>query len=261
MELKKGDYSGKIHGLKECVGLIATHTSYTTDYNDDFHYHQNPHLSFVLQGGHFEHRKQRETRRSVGEVSFYHAGELHRTLPALPNTRNLNIEIDQDFLDRHMINEMALQMAFENNRERKLFMLKLHAEINLNDSLTALSMQALLLDFIRMTPIEGFKEATWCRQLEQLLNDEWYRNPSLEELSTKIGIHPVTISKYFPRYFGNNLGQYLRNLKVDRAIDLIRKGNTSLTEIAFTCGFSDQSHFIRAFKRCTGMKPKYFQRL
>jgi AraC family transcriptional regulator len=42
---------------------------------------------------------------------------------------------------------------------------------------------------------------------------------------------------------------------------LLQKTDLTLTEIAFDCGFSDQSHFIRVFKEVTGYSPGKIRRL
>lgn len=98
-------------------------------------------------------------------------------------------------------------------------------------------------------------------RLKEILQDEWNQNHSLSDLSIRLGVHPVTISKYFSRYFGCTFGEYMRKIRVDRSLFFIRNTHYSLTEIAFLCGFSDQSHFIRVFKQYTGLYPKYFQKL
>ena len=98
-------------------------------------------------------------------------------------------------------------------------------------------------------------------QLQDLLHSRWNENLSLQELSTLINIHPVTISKYFPRYFSCTLGEYIRKVKVEKAVDLIKQEQMSLTALAYHCGFFDQSHFIRAFKTYTGFRPKEYQQL
>jgi AraC family transcriptional regulator len=55
------------------------------------------------------------------------------------------------------------------------------------------------------------------------------------------------------------LGEYLRKLKVQKSIALIKNSELPLTEIAYLCGFSDQSHFTKVFKETLGFLPKEFR--
>ena len=67
------------------------------------------------------------------------------------------------------------------------------------------------------------------------------------------------LSKYhFLRIFKDTTGltphQYILIQRVEKAKELISRGN-NLNEIAFCTGFSDQSHFIRSFKKVYGYSP------
>ena len=53
----------------------------------------------------------------------------------------------------------------------------------------------------------------------------------------------------------------MRKLKVEKALTLIKNTSSDLTEVALTCGFADQSHFIRTFKQVIGFLPRQFQKL
>jgi AraC family transcriptional regulator len=87
-----------------------------------------------------------------------------------------------------------------------------------------------------------------------------YAPPSLNQLSVMLGLHPVTISRQFHHYYACTLGEYIRKLRVEKALTLIKEREHSLTEIAFASGFADQSHFIRAFKRFTGLLPLAYKK-
>ncbi len=100
----------------------------------------------------------------------------------------------------------------------------------------------------------------WVIRLKELLHDNWNKEMSLAEISQIVQVHPVTVSKYFRKYFSNTLGEYRRKLKIEKSINLIKNSNKSLSEIAYNCNFSDQSHFIRNFKTHTGFLPKDFRR-
>lgn len=261
LKLNKGIYSGNVQELKEHAGFITSKTVYEGDYHADFHYHENPHLSFILQGGNFEYKNGKASVRNAGEVLFYRSGELHKTLPTIAKTKNLNLEIDTDFLKNNLLSEPDLYDVICNRQDSRLFMLKIHAEIHFNDSLTEISIHAALLSYIKAFKPQDLSTAKWGIQLKEILNEEWNQNHSLSELSGILGVHPVTISKYFAKNFGCTFGEYVRKLRIQKSLELIKCTNYSLTEIAYLCGFADQSHFLRVFKFYTGMNPKYFQKL
>jgi AraC-like DNA-binding protein len=53
---------------------------------------------------------------------------------------------------------------------------------------------------------------------------------------------------------------YIVRQRVDRAVTLLVKGEMPLVEVAFACGFSDQSHFTRHFHRLVGTSPSRWRR-
>lgn len=60
---------------------------------------------------------------------------------------------------------------------------------------------------------------------------------------------------------GNSVTQIIAQTRMEASADfLIRHPETSLAEISFLCGFSDQAHFNRAFKTFTGTTPREFRR-
>lgn len=133
-----------------------------------------------------------------------------------------------------------------------------------NDHATA-SIQFLLYELMGPS-IAGIKNKrgqrpVWVHRLKQLLNDQWNTPFDLHDLAMMAGVHPVTISKYFPHYFGMTLSSYLKSIKIEKSILLIKTTSLSLTEIAYACGFADQAHFTRSFKEYTRFLPKDFRKI
>jgi AraC family transcriptional regulator len=56
-------------------------------------------------------------------------------------------------------------------------------------------------------------------------------------------------------------GPYIRNLRIEKSIQLLIAKKLTLSEIAYECGFADQSHFIRCFKDAMGMTPLTYRNL
>jgi AraC-like DNA-binding protein len=82
-----------------------------------------------------------------------------------------------------------------------------------------------------------------------------YAKPiSLLELSTLGGVSPFHLSRRFRSRYGLPPYMYLELVRVNRARDLLRRGDP-ISRVAFDTGFSDQSHLTRRFKRVVGVPP------
>jgi AraC-like DNA-binding protein len=130
---------------------------------------------------------------------------------------------------------------------------------------TALGVQALLLQLLNRMEREDktgiSHKPTWVQQLKELLHDNFAGQWSLNELSAELGIHPVHLSRDFSKYFHCTLGEYIRKLKVEKSLSLLSYKNKSLVDIAFECGFADQSHFGRCFKAINGINASEYRKI
>jgi AraC-like DNA-binding protein len=73
--------------------------------------------------------------------------------------------------------------------------------------------------------------------------------------------YPSYLSREFSKHFNNlSFGEYIRKLRIKKAIELMQANKYSLTEIAYLTGFSDQSHFTRIFKQHTGQSPSAYKK-
>lgn len=77
---------------------------------------------------------------------------------------------------------------------------------------------------------------------------------SLDSLADISKLSKYHFIKVFHKKTGITPHQYIVNLRLEHALALI-KSNIPLSEVAFMSGFSDQSHFIRTFKKCYGITP------
>jgi len=107
------------------------------------------------------------------------------------------------------------------------------------------------------------KPPAWTSELKEMLQDQLDTNMtlSLQQISGQLDINPAYLSREFSKYFENlSFGDYIRKLRIEKAIHLIDTTDYSLTEIAYLTGFSDQSHFNRIFKKQTGENPSAYKK-
>ena len=107
------------------------------------------------------------------------------------------------------------------------------------------------------------KIPAWAQELKEIIQDQIDTNLtlSLKELSQSLNVHPSYLSREFSKYFDDlSFGDYIRKLRIERAIHLLNESQHSMAEIAYLTGFSDQSHFNRIFKKHTGKSPLAFRK-
>lgn len=92
------------------------------------------------------------------------------------------------------------------------------------------------------------------RQLRDYLQENWQRNVTLDELCQLSGANRYQLIRSFGAQFGITPHQFLILLKTHRARALFQAGQTA-ADVAVACGFFDQSHLNRNFKRVFGITP------
>jgi AraC family transcriptional regulator len=192
---------------------------------------------------------------------FFHAGEPHQSLSKLFPAQNVNLEIESAFLRENRVTESAVNTSILKNPNAKLIMLKVYKELLAADDFSGSSIKMLLLDLICAARELEKEPPGWVGIICELMNDKWNEPLTLKDLSRAAGVHPVTISRFFPKYFSCTFGEYMRRLKIEKSLRMIKNSSRSLTEIAYECGFYDQSHFTRTFKHLTGFLPNSYARL
>ncbi|WP_439582388.1 chromate resistance protein ChrB domain-containing protein [Dyadobacter bucti] len=110
---------------------------------------------------------------------------------------------------------------------------------------------------------QSSKAPRWARQLKEIIQDQidTNLNLSLKQVAAGLDMNPAYVSREFSKYFSDlSFGEYIRKLRIEKAIELLGNTSNSLSEIAYLTGFSDQSHFNRIFKPHTGQNPSVFRK-
>jgi AraC-like DNA-binding protein len=88
-----------------------------------------------------------------------------------------------------------------------------------------------------------------------LLQKKLSEPPNLEEIGHAVGCSPFHLSRTFSTATGMTIPQYLRQLRMERAAELLRSGKFNVTEAALEVGYSSLSHFSQAFHDTFGCCP------
>lgn len=83
---------------------------------------------------------------------------------------------------------------------------------------------------------------------------------SRKEIADALGVHPNYLTACFQDEMQISIVAYINRFRVQKAAEMLDRGEGNITEIAFKVGFSDSAYFSRLFKREKGLSPREFTR-
>jgi AraC-like DNA-binding protein len=259
-KLKTGEFYGTHYQKSAFENLIITDTEYTHS-KVDWHYHENPYFTYLLQGKLFESSKKESYYLEPGNLLFHNWQDAHYNIKPPEFTRGFHIELNEEWFSNFDIQIGNFEGSINlKNPLIKNLMNQIFIESKINDQYSNLSIESNLIEIfntIKTSKEKNIKKPDWTNKLKDLLIEEQI-DYSLNNLSSKLEIHPVHLSREFNRYFGTSLGNYIRLIKLNKAFCLLTSNKFSMSEICYLCDFYDQSHFISNFKKIYKTTPSKF---
>ncbi|MDO4464930.1 MAG: response regulator [Bacillota bacterium] len=91
------------------------------------------------------------------------------------------------------------------------------------------------------------------------IRSNYNRDISLDDVSRAVNISPYYFSKIFKENTGENFIEYLTNIRIDKAKELLGTTEYSMKEICSMVGYSDPNYFSRSFKKNVGVTPTEYK--
>lgn len=145
----------------------------------------------------------------------------------------------------------------------------LHLHEVLGETAARLEKESLLLDILaklyaccsraELKTSASCDERTPVTRVCEYLQDCFYENVSLEQLSAIAGLSAFHLSRVFTKATGVPPHVYQLQIRLTKATDLLASGK-AVVEVALATGFCDQSHFQKAFKKKFGLTPGRYER-
>lgn len=232
----------------------------------DWHEHPKPYLSFVTAGFCRETSRKKVFDCAPNTLLFHNAGDAHSNVKAGKVSRGLSIELEPEWFAKFDLDLDALPSVVQiSHPEVTVLTYNIYKEARIAGPGSGISIDSLLLDiFGKLPPRQAgppSHKPAWVGRLEALLHSKGADDLNLLDISSEIGVHWAHLSREFPRYFKCNFSEYLRKLRIERSLGLLRKKSVPLADIAAICGFSDQSHFTRCFRMYLGTTPGDFRKI
>lgn len=92
----------------------------------------------------------------------------------------------------------------------------------------------------------------------QMIHDKYHTRLTLNDISEECQMSCTYLNVKFKNATGYTFNDYLNRYRIQKAVDLLRKNQYKVYEIAEMVGFYDYKYFIKVFKKYTGSSPARF---
>lgn len=104
----------------------------------------------------------------------------------------------------------------------------------------------------------GVCSSVWGQRVDkvrEILFRDYENPPSLTQLGRLTGSSPHHLSRSFRRLTGQTISQFLQEVRIQKAKELLQTGQVNVSEAAVSVGYSSLSHFSRVFSKRFGLCP------
>lgn len=176
----------------------------------------------------------------------YYPGDIWNFLSYLEKEL-FSIHIENEDKNKIAIREDALSVQYKNAKGFRECVKMLYLQL---DEWLDLKLKNLKENMDK--PINEAKKYVDCHFCEPL---------SLELLAERVCLSPTYFSKLFKLETGTCFSDYLIQIRIDKAKELLIRTSNTIKEISLKVGYQDDKHFSKQFKKQVGVKPSEFKKL
>ncbi len=118
----------------------------------------------------------------------------------------------------------------------------------------------LVAEHITATNKANYRNESLAELIKKYINKNYDSKISLNLLSEKFGCSNSTIMKQFKEAYNTTVSEYINEVRLTKAVEMVKESTKSVKEIAAACGFSDQNYFSRQFSEKFGIPPTEYRK-
>jgi two-component system response regulator YesN len=97
-------------------------------------------------------------------------------------------------------------------------------------------------------------------KITQYISKHYNEQLTLKEIADKFHFNYYYLSSYFSSQVAEGFSEYLNKIRVEKALELLRKEDIPVSEVSYLVGYSDHSYFCKVFKKFTKVTPSKFRK-
>lgn len=242
------------------------------------HLHKEMELCYILSGTCRVSTDRQSFTAGAGGVLLFDAGAGHEIWAVGAPARILTLQLSHGFCSRfypqirnvrfgcrllsdclsedalHTLQHAMLQAFSEYLLDSPQAMFACMAQIH--------AIFALLLQGVPYRVLSDTENTTQTRNAERMhrilhyLETHYSEPVRLSEIAKTEGLTQTYLSHLFREQLHIPFQEYLARLRLEAAMLLLRQSDTTLTDAAYACGFSDPKYLNRSFQKNLGMSPR-----
>lgn len=238
---------------------------YPSNSASPLHAHRNNYIIITLDGHYMSTFGGRTERFKPWTVSYHRAGASHTSLYGDQGAKVLYIELPLERLRTfdqeaaYHLSTISLHGGLVEWTARHLY-----SEFEHPDNFSPVVLNSFVLHLLaqiyrrrRQLPQSL---PTWLGYADELIRERFTERLSLAKVAKAVHVHPVHMAREFRRHYHCTVGEQIRRLRIEYACEKLTNTSSTLSNIALSAGFSDQSHFTGAFKKLIGTAPSHYRR-
>ncbi|KKO54914.1 AraC family transcriptional regulator [Paenibacillus sp. DMB20] len=129
------------------------------------------------------------------------------------------------------------------------------------DALSLSILYRLMAELIRcapeaVTPRTSCSKESYVRQAIEYIENHYSQKISVQDIARFVGLDRTYLSGLFKSQFGLSLQAFLLEYRMNRAVDLLRNKELTVSDVSRSVGYTDPFLFSKMFKKVTGLSPR-----
>ena len=107
----------------------------------------------------------------------------------------------------------------------------------------------------------GSSPVPYVEKIKTYIAENFQNDITLDTVSSHVNLHPSYCSTIFKRNEGRSVTEYINNIRIANAKELLETTPYRIGEIGSMCGISDPYYFSRVFSKICGTSPSLYRKI
>lgn len=229
------------------------------------HTHGTPTICYVLRGRFREHSAGKVADCGSETLKVMPAEETHWNYFGESSTHGLRIDVDRGQFEHSasILGMLDSQLLFRRPGAGELARQTI-MELRAGGPTSLIAAEGLALQMIAELAREAEPTSigvapAWLRVADELIRESVTKAYTIAEIAAASGVSATTLARGYRRRYGCTVGERIRKLRIEAAARALLETDATLSVVALSAGFYDQSHFSNVFRKHMGLTPSDYR--